>query len=808
MFTSDTEDDHYESDAELPDLNFENKAVIWNPLDFDDFQMDEVYVPEDIDITRGAVPHKSMRPLREDEIGDNSPFSILGFEVGDDRADFHRKSRLLSLLFVFQESVFGMITSSEDTFISRTCFNLAEVTTMIPRSMLGGYHASRGSGTFENLEFNDVVPLRVVIDVSKQRGDHSSSIVGKASLIGTKSQSPRLADGILNTIFLCGWFQDGALKTTKSSEPKYIHRVIGGSGVRALWDNPSNIYTYMRCYKGGSYHRIYGTAVEEVRTALRELTAGRPYALRLCGVLRRKQEYLHGTYGPFVVIPNKKLARDHGVLPDPLYKGEELDGLLRCAEHRLIRSRRIVRRPEAEVEYERFRKLELLLSTADSVASCMIHTRAARERVAALFNGALTANTAFQNLLQRKANGDEIPRLFREGYDLIRNGQTGFHFRDAEFLAQAKPLRNSDYTLYDLVPVEDIFLQDEVSVASSLKVEGILLETMMANQVKHQITSSRLGLYQISEAEEEWADNTVEELRATRDANEGILPIERVREIYLRSTEWVNDDDPIMYQIQTHSRTESFPRPVLVVTNDGKLCQRAADMYNIIVYRLPTDLFVPVYIMNTGAGVVREEDLKGYSLSRLLIDFGDYIRMVYRWVTPGLLLFDTGALRETAKNLAIDEGNITKVLHPYKCRFKSNFKRSERLQISNHEVIRDRLSFYLPHATDSGMRRFTKADKPKYIDPANLRGLTPDERHFVHQSLRDERRIARAHNTTESLIAHCEYAMADISSRVSDILPKRTPPKQESFFEKVISSCWNLKKSHNSPSESDSSFSS
>jgi len=778
-----------------PDLQFENRKPLWNPADYAEFQVESVQIDSSTDILQGAKPNLSTRHLMDEEV-DQAPFHILGFEVGDDRVDFHRKSRLLSLLFIVQESVFKMKTSVEDTFISRTCFNLAEVTSQIPRSVMGGFHQCRGRGSFANIEFNDFVLLRTVIDVSKQKGDHSSSVAGKASLVGTKASSPRTSDGILSTIFFCCWYQDGTLRTVKSPEPKYLHKVVGGSGVRALWNNAANIFSYVRCYRGGKYHRLYGTATKEMMTGLHSLERGQPAIVPLIGTLRKKQEYLFGTYGSAVVVPHRKLDRDHGVLPEPIYEGREINGLMGCAEHRLIRTRRLIRRSQAEIEYEKYRKLQLMFSSADSVAICKARSEGVRRLISEEFNGALSANTAFQSLLSRTHRSDpgDVHKLIREGYQVVYDGEIEFGMDHAKFMLVGHH-KGSDYRLHDLVPGEDVFIQDEVSVQASLKVEGIVLETVMSGRIKHQTTTSKLGLYEITKSDEEWADGVVKRLRDLREAvGKPTVPTHLVEREFLSSTEWYNDDDAILYQIQSYVHScVGRPAPVLVITDDIRLCKKAADRFDVIIYRMPSKMFIQKYANVMKCETIREEDVKNVKLSFLRNHFSVELESVYRYVSPGLLTYDMGAIRENSKNLFLEESNTLSVIEPTDCRFRSTFRRKERLRVTSMEKV-DQLKFYIPRPTDPGMSRFTKADKPRHIYEWT-RNLSTDEKRFLREKEYYLKKAQRRVQASEKLRAHAEVNLDRIINRTEESMRfNRTPPlkQEQSLLTKAVTACLNL----------------
>jgi hypothetical protein len=222
------------------------------------------------------------------------PSFIYGVEVGDDRADFCGSSRLLWFMLHAQSIVLGMMTSWEDTFISITVYNLAEVTSMIPTNRLQSFDYAR-KNDFNNLGYIDVAPIRIVEDVTKQIMDHSSTSPGKFSMMAGKLRTPR--SGLAKElIHVANWLQDGMLRSYMAKEPKYLPTNLGGSNCEASFGNWVNQFLYLKTYKHGTYERITATAINEARRCLTDMDRDIPVKSDLINTLRRKQEYLHGTY--------------------------------------------------------------------------------------------------------------------------------------------------------------------------------------------------------------------------------------------------------------------------------------------------------------------------------------------------------------------------------------------------------------------------------------------------------------------------------------------------------------------------------
>jgi hypothetical protein len=161
---------------------------------------------------------------------------VAGEEVGDDRVDISLDPLRLSSMLVVQEKVMHMSTSDADTFISKSLWNFCEVTGGIPTSVEQMFHHCRKVNGFENLGFVDTPPLRILLDVSKGESSHSSTMPGKATMLGNRMRTPR--SELLRDWYLASYLQDGLLRTSKSTEPKYLPQIMGGSGVRAPFGLP------------------------------------------------------------------------------------------------------------------------------------------------------------------------------------------------------------------------------------------------------------------------------------------------------------------------------------------------------------------------------------------------------------------------------------------------------------------------------------------------------------------------------------------------------------------------------------------
>lgn len=158
--------------------------------------------------------------------------------------------------------------------------------------------------------------------------------------------------------------QDGFLKTSHNTNPKYLPNAYGGVNCTPLFGNHINLFTYMKGYKGGGQaDRIYGTTTNEVKKALREITLDGPINVKLLWLLNLREKYLHGTYDEKVMIPSEKLDGEYkysgftekNILP--AYKGGENSLFIEGLESRLTKTHLVVPELTAQIELRKTEKL-------------------------------------------------------------------------------------------------------------------------------------------------------------------------------------------------------------------------------------------------------------------------------------------------------------------------------------------------------------------------------------------------------------------------------------------------------------------
>jgi len=490
-----------------------------------------------------------------------------------------------------------MITSPEDTSIRKKSWNFCEVTSGPITDPTQGFDHIRKEGDFSDLGFNDSAVLRIILDVQKGEGDeHSSTQPGKMSMLGSRLATPRRENRGLWMI--ASIFQDAMLATHKASEPKYLPPVMGGTGVTALFDNPENVFLYVLAYKGGSYRRIYATACAEMQSYLYDLERGIQSAPILCPRLREKQEYFWGTYAEKVFIPKPGGVTNADSPPLALYEMTGGQNRYQNFENRLLRTRHVVTRRQAQVEWAHTRRLQsIFLSLFPKMEDFDRIDKDRSRTMRARYDSALSANSALQNLLKREASEKDARKLIgSSAFTTLTVGKRDFTRSDAEWVYLNG--QGENYSLRDVSLSEDIFVRDEVSVEETFKVGGIPLRPFYSSGAKLQTTKTKIGLYQINSSMEEWSENLLERLRKKRDELGRPLRPSEVGPICDEDPEWVNDDTGLIARVHRLTSGTKQSYRIGLVSGDKRLANQMAETCNVTVIRLHPQEFVRLAHLN------------------------------------------------------------------------------------------------------------------------------------------------------------------------------------------------------------------
>jgi len=456
---------------------------------------------------------------------------------------------------------------------------------------------------------------------------------------------------------LASLFQDAMLNTAKSPDPKYMPAIMGGTGNPALFDEPKNVYLYIHYYRGGSMQRIYASASEEVRNAVARLdTGGAPSELMISTKLRQREEYLHGTFKDLLAIPNVDRIREtlqpkEQTIGKPLYYALPINSGLTPVEQNLINGKVLLTKKSAEIEIEKTIKNSIVLFGSMSRECVNNHARFRRRQDTMLVQGALRANTAFSNLLNRKAKGGEIETLRNMGFDISAFGQRRFTFDHA--LCVTHGFRGNMYTAEDLYLPQDMYLRKEVSTEETLKVGGIRLTIPTETGYKFVETVSRVGLYNIQGSRKEWIDKLESILTEEREMSGEKIPIpySQIQSIFTKDRNWVNDDSLLvgMALDALNKGNWAIKDFFFLVSTDRGLARRMADATKRYVMMInPVELMArfPEIAVNELETTVKWSGL--WNLTREVIPKS--FRLCIR------ALWDTGSERSHASHREIIHG--------------------------------------------------------------------------------------------------------------------------------------------------------
>jgi hypothetical protein len=345
-------------------------------------------------------------------------------------------------------------------------------------------------------------------------------------------------------------------------------------------------------YRGGNYHRLYGSAVKELREVLRQYEMGNPMIPKLCTFLRKKQEYLHGTYDAHVVIP-KAYDPYADSLSAPVYRGDDSSNAIQSVESRLVRSKILIGRREAEIKAESTLRTQEIIFGVLPVDYIAEDRKSKRQLLRAHYEDALHANTAFMNLINRTANGSEVQKLLGEGFDVSRYGARAFGIYDALWLSQGG--KTESYSIRDISFPEDMFLREMVSAEESFKVGGIPLYIPShgrgPDRLEHTVT--HVGLYEVSDSMLEWSVNHGKRLKAKFEENGfNPIPIDEVAQLYSMDREWVNDDTLLIADAQRIVGPHHMSVVLALISDDFKLAKRIATSANCMV-----DVISPLQVL-------------------------------------------------------------------------------------------------------------------------------------------------------------------------------------------------------------------
>jgi hypothetical protein len=353
-------------------------------------------------------------------------------------------------------------------------------------------------------------------------------------------------------------------------------KMMGGSGCPPLYNEADNTFFYMITYKGGTYRRVYGSAINEAKSCVMTMDMMQPSSAILCKRLREKQEYLHATYASSIFLAPKTM-KSFGKVdfdPQPIYRALGTKALIQGIENRLVQARELITRKSAEVEIMRTERILSAIFGVENIEESNLQEKKRLSILREQFEGALRANSAVQNLIGRVADGSEQVELVKQGFLSIGSGVLNITRRDIQWICDGG--KGETFTILDLTDSQDMYIREEVSMEETLRVGGIPLTPQFNNKLNKQfLTRAEIGLWQMSEEKEEWASKLVANLKKARDLSSSPLTFDDLLPIFYKGREWVNDDTLIVSKCIEDTKFETH-QTVVLVTNDDRLSRNLA----------------------------------------------------------------------------------------------------------------------------------------------------------------------------------------------------------------------------------------
>jgi hypothetical protein len=406
----------------------------------------------------------------------------------------------------------------------------------------------------------------------------------------------------------------------------------------------------MKCFRGGGYDRLYGTAVQEAREAIRLTEEGKPTPCIISEMLRDDDSLCFATFANFVAVPDKdKFCTYQDELPMPLYERVGVKNEVASVEARLVQAKRIIPKPQARVEADKARRIsKYIFSSIDIVEDLKAQRDASFSRRKQI-SGALRGNTAYMNLLNRHGSKEDINALFRQGWKPCVSGQGEFSLEHARWLS--KGARGKTLNIFDIPITQDMYLRSEVSIDESLKVGGIVLNVQGKTKWIPQRTITKVGLYEITSTMEEWCDEKVFQLTKKRDELRRPLTRPEILPIFVKDREWINDDSTLIELVIEATRDFGRETQVALVSSDRKLANNMCRQANVqIVLVDPTTLpgAFPDKVWNSHTEITNSEMYDVYPENR---------KSSRKLKEPLLVVLDTGSINSKLSKITVEESD-------------------------------------------------------------------------------------------------------------------------------------------------------
>jgi len=338
-------------------------------------------------------------------------------------------------------------------------------------------------------------------------------------------------------------------------------------------------------------------------------------------------------------------------LPPPLIESTGGANRFNASLNRLVRTKHLVTRSVALREWEYSTTIRTRLLSRLSTERYEVEDTARKQELRRAFGCALNANTAFANLLSKKATWKDVETLLgSDEHITLTSGAPEFALYDAQWLASGGKYEN--FSIEDLTITEDLHSREDVSEEQTFKVGGLTLRPILGDKIRSIRTSTKVGLYEINQSMEEWSESLFRRILSHRDGQKPVSRDDVLSEI-MRDPEWVNDDTGLIELCLRDTRDlHQRSARVVLVSMDNRLANQMSNTCNVQVERLhPLS-----YIMRMRAldkDPINDRDLALSLLSELVPsrERSDPVRQIY---------VDTGSVAHFLSNMTdVDTGGTT-----------------------------------------------------------------------------------------------------------------------------------------------------
>jgi len=367
-------------------------------------------------------------------------------------------------------------------------------------------------------------------------------------------------------------------------------------------------------------------------------------------MLGDRQEYLHGTYSGMIFAP-KVAFKDHEMerLPAPLIESPGGANRFNASLNRLVRTKHLVTRSVAVREWEYSKTIRARLLSRLTTERFEVEDKLRKAELRRAFGDALSANTAFANLLARKATWKDVEMLMKsDNHITLTSGVPEFTLYDAQWLASGA--KYEDYSIEDLTITEDLHSREDVSEEQTFKVGGIALHPIVGDNIKRIVTTTKVGLYEINTSMEEWAGNLFRRILSHRVDGKPVSRDNVLTEI-MKDPEWVNDDTGLIELCLRDTQTlHQRSARVVLVSQDRRLANQMANTCNVQVERLHPLNYI-IRMREAGKDPIKDKDLALVLLASGIPkrERSDPVRSIY---------VDTGSVAQTLSNLEEAEPGV------------------------------------------------------------------------------------------------------------------------------------------------------